>query len=345
MSTAPTHDKQTSFSKQSLAEITRRGIAPSPENYAIFYHVAMGQNNELIREIESIDKNQIPFNAKTSGFLFKRFIISDRNDDIVNDAAESANRLLGDVLRSVSTFGNDTSGYNKGIGDYMERIAVEVPDENLQGLLKEVLEASASMRSRGEELTQRLEKSRTEIESLKENLQQVTSESQKDFLTNLYNRKAYDRLLDEATENAAADETPGDLCLLMIDIDHFKAFNDNFGHLLGDEVIKLVAKSLTDCVKGADIVARYGGEEFSVILPNTPMAGAEKVAEIIRHTISKREMKRKDSGESYGRITVSIGISKFRGVDDTPLTLIKRADDALYKSKNDGRNRVTVEAS
>ena len=130
----------------------------------------------------------------------------------------------------------------------------------------------------------------------------------------------------------------------MMDIDHFKAFNDNFGHLLGDEVLKIVAKSLTDCVKGADVVARYGGEEFSVILPNTPLNGAQRVAETIRATIAKRELKRRDSGESYGQITVSVGVSLLRPGSDTNESLIKRADDALYKSKRHGRNRVTLEA-
>ena len=197
------------------------------------------------------------------------------------------------------------------------------------------------MREHGAELNNKLKQSREEIEGLKKNLEQVTNEAEVDFLTNIFNRKAFERLLDERTEEARISKHP--LCLLMLDIDHFKAFNDNFGHLLGDEVLKIVAKSMKDCVRGADVVARYGGEEFSVILPDTPIAGASKVAETIRETISKRELKRRDSGESYGQITVSIGISVLQPSSDTPTTLIKRADDALYKSKHAGRNRVTVE--
>lgn len=335
-------DKLQLLSEKALEEISRRNLAPTPENYAIFYHAATGQNLELIKEIENLDKNQVPFGKHASNFLYKKFVMEDHNNEIVHDAAESANRLLNDVLRSVGTFGTDTTDYNKELDVYMRRISVEIPDEQTQGLIREVLEASASMKRQGEELNTRLEKSKTEIESLKQNLEQVTYESQKDFLTGVFNRKAYDNILDEKIEDVKADGKP--LCLLMIDIDHFKKFNDNFGHLLGDEVLKIVAKSLTDCVRGADIVARYGGEEFSVILPDTPMIGAQKVAETIRETIAKRELKRRDNGESYGKITVSIGISSLRPSSDTMESLIKRADAALYESKHKGRNRVTTEA-
>lgn len=329
------------WSSNALEEIARRQIEPTPENYAIFYHVATGQNLELIEEINTLDQNGIPFSKKTSNFLFKTFVAADRNQGIVHDAAENANKLLSDVLKTVTSFDSDTSGYNKNLDTYMERISVEVTDENLKGLLKDVLSASSDIRSHGEEINAKLKKSREEIVALKQNLQQVTDESQKDFLTGIYNRKAFDRLLDDSIEEAKTESQP--LSLLMMDIDHFKAFNDNFGHLLGDEVLKLVARSLTDCVKGADIVSRYGGEEFSVVLPDTSVEGAKRVAEIIRKTIAARELKRKDTGKSYGQITVSIGVSLFRPASDTITSLIKRADDALYKSKRDGRNRVTLE--
>ncbi|MDX1975372.1 MAG: GGDEF domain-containing protein, partial [Rickettsiales bacterium] len=142
-------------------------------------------------------------------------------------------------------------------------------------------------------------------------------------------------------ENAlVAKEQNKQLCLIILDIDHFKSFNDRFGHLLGDEVLKTVARTLTDCLKGRDVVARFGGEEFVVILPDTPIEGALKVAEMIRSTISTKELKRKDTGETFGTITVSMGVASFHPTSDTLPTLVKRADDALYKAKHNGRNQV-----
>lgn len=329
------------LSKQSLNEIAKRKLLPVPENYAIFYHMAVGQDSELLRELENIDKNNVPFTSQTTSYLFKKYVIADRNANIVHDAAASANRLLGDVLRAVGQFGKDTSNYNEGVDGYMTKLAVDIPDENVQKMVKDLLSASAEIRKQGEDLNQKLQQSRAEIEDLKKNLDQVTSESQRDFLTGVFNRKAYDRMLEEQIHEAKSHGK--DMCLLMIDIDHFKQFNDKFGHLLGDEVLKIVAKALTDSVRGRDIVARYGGEEFSVVLPDTPLAGAVKVAETIRKAIAARELKRRDNGESYGVITVSIGVSLLRHGSDNTQSLIKRADEALYLSKNRGRNRVTTE--
>lgn len=329
------------ISKQSLSEIARRKLLPVPENYAIFYQAATGQDAELLKELENIEKNNIPFSSQTTSYLFKKYVIADRNEGIVNDAAANANRLLSDVLRAVGQFGKETSTYNADIDTYMGKLSVDIPDQDVQGMIKELLTASSDIRKQGAELNKRLEESRGEIEHLKKNLEQVTTESQRDFLTGVFNRKAYDRLLDEQINEARNQGK--DMCLLMIDIDHFKQFNDKFGHLLGDEVLKIVAKALTDSVRGRDIVARYGGEEFSVVLPDTPMPGAMKVAETICKTIAARELKRRDSGESYGVITVSIGVSLLRHGSDTAVNLIKRADEALYQSKNRGRNRVTAE--
>jgi diguanylate cyclase len=198
------------------------------------------------------------------------------------------------------------------------------------------------MKQRGEKISQKLEESTKEITELKKDLQQVTIESQRDFLTGVFNRKAFEQYVD--TQIALAKEKHTELCLLILDIDHFKQFNDRFGHLIGDEVLKIVARSLTDILKGRDVVARFGGEEFIVILPETPIEGAMKVANMIRTAIADRQLKRKDTGKSYGTITVSAGVARFRPETDTLPVLIKRADDAMYVSKRNGRNRVTCEA-
>jgi diguanylate cyclase len=129
------------------------------------------------------------------------------------------------------------------------------------------------------------------------------------------------------------------MSLMLTDIDHFKTFNDNFGHLTGDQVLRLVAMSVKHNVKGEDTTARYGGEEFAVILPNTILRAAVTVAEHIRRAVMAKELMKRSTGEHLGRMTISIGVATLRK-GDTGQSLIERADTCLYAAKRHGRNRV-----
>lgn len=129
------------------------------------------------------------------------------------------------------------------------------------------------------------------------------------------------------------------MSLMLTDIDHFKTFNDNFGHLTGDQVLRLLAMSVKHNVKGEDTTARYGGEEFAVILPNTILRAAVTVAEHIRRAVMAKELVKRSTGEHLGRMTISIGVATLRK-GDTGQSLIERADTCLYAAKRHGRNRV-----
>jgi diguanylate cyclase len=144
-----------------------------------------------------------------------------------------------------------------------------------------------------------------------------------------------------AVQNALASGEP--LSLVMFDIDHFKYFNDTYGHLTGDQVLRLVATSLKQTIKGQDITARYGGDEFAVLLPDTALRQALTVADHIRRAVMSKELKKKSTGEMLGRVTVSIGVSMLEPGDNTD-SLIERADVCLYAAKRAGRNRVVCEA-
>ena len=163
----------------------------------------------------------------------------------------------------------------------------------------------------------------------------------KDLTFNAWGRKFFDRALEAAVEQAHQNNEP--LSLLMIDIDHFKSFNDNYGHLTGDQVLRLVAMALKASIKGQDVTARYGGEEFAVILPNTALRQALAVADNIRRAVMSKQLKKKSTGEMLGRVTISAGVSIMQAGDDGH-SLIDRADACLYAAKRNGRNRVICEA-
>jgi diguanylate cyclase len=129
---------------------------------------------------------------------------------------------------------------------------------------------------------------------------------------------------------------------LLIDVDHFKRFNDEFGHSVGDQVLKLMAKLLRERLRDIDLPARYGGEELIVVLPGSDLAAASVVAERIRRAVSEGQIIRRSTGEPLPGISVSIGVAQFRG-GEPMADLIERCDRALYLAKKNGRNRVAPE--
>jgi diguanylate cyclase len=338
-----TEQNDQQWAQRAMELLESHKVRPTPENYAVWFNYAAGKNKELIAEIENIEKNKLPFTLDTNSYLYNKYVVGNRNQKVLDDASLAAQKLLQEVLRVVTDFSGEQQSYNKDVDQYIEKISVDFEDENLKNTLKDLVQATTTLRQSGEKITEKLEESKKEITSLRKNLQQVTIEAQRDFLTGVFNRKTFEKMYDELS--MAAKEKQSELCLIMIDIDYFKKFNDKFGHLLGDEVLKTVARSLTEILKGRDVVARFGGEEFVVILPETPIEGAMKVAEMIRNNIASKELKRKDTGETFGSITVSMGVSKFRHESDSLPTLVKRADDALYQSKHKGRNCVTRSSS
>ena len=317
-------------------------VPPIPENYTVWYHYASGRNTLLNEDVNKIIEQSMPFSTQVMASLYQRHFVTNKNQKMVDDTAANAQQMLKNILKAVNDFSGETKHYNQGLDEYIETISKDYGDTDVHNVVKELLGATGSLKARGEHMNAKLEESKLEIDNLRRNLQQVTSEAQKDGLTGLFNRKTFERILDEYMQEA--QDNNHDLCLLMLDVDHFKKFNDTYGHLLGDEVLKIVARTLTDTLKGRDVVARFGGEEFVVFLPETPIEGALRVADTIRQSIASKELKRRDTGENFGRITVSVGVSRYRhGVDDIP-ALVKRADDALYESKRLGRNRVTRES-
>lgn len=333
---------QIDCAKHALELMEKNNISPTPENYAVWFSYSLGKNAELQREIDAIIINKMGFEAENNSYLYQKYIIGNRNQKVLDDAALNAQKVMLEALRIINDFGGETKNYTHDLNHYVEHIGNEFGgDQSVKNMFKEFIDATVSLKKSGEHISHKLEESTREINSLRKNLQQVTVEAQRDFLTGVFNRKSFEKLIDE--QIMLAIEQKSDLSLLMIDVDHFKLFNDKFGHLLGDEVLKIVARALTDTLKGRDVVARFGGEEFVVFLPDTPIEGAMRVAEMIRSTISRKELKRRDTGETYGTITVSIGVSLLRHGQDTLPTLIKRADDALYSAKNNGRNKVCRE--
>ena len=185
---------------------------------------------------------------------------------------------------------------------------------------------------------EQLQQATDEIDALKKKMARYRDEAIKDPLTRIDNRRGFEKKLKDAIDNARISDTS--LCLIIADIDHFKKINDSHGHLVGDSVLRMVAATIKDSVKGRDLVARIGGEEFAVLLPDTPYHGAMKLANNMRLIFERLDLKKKDTGESLGTLTLSFGVAIY-SKDEAGEDFVNRADEALYRSKKAGRNMVT----
>lgn len=173
-----------------------------------------------------------------------------------------------------------------------------------------------------------------QLESANAQLQELAL---RDGLTGMLNRRHWEQCLEREFARHARYETP--TSLVMFDIDHFKSVNDTYGHQIGDEVIREVARTTLQHARGTDYAGRYGGEEFVVLLPDTDLAGADQFAERLRQAIE--QLRIDHQGESLS-FTVSLGVACLTGKVSDHKTLIEHADRALYQSKEGGRNRTTI---
>ncbi len=189
-----------------------------------------------------------------------------------------------------------------------------------------------------------LARTRTQIrrkrfqDRLRENYERSLSLALTDSLTGLYNRRYANAHIGTTLDRSQKDGRP--IALLMIDIDHFKQVNDNYGHAAGDEVLQEISRRIIHCVRSFDMVARLGGEEFIVVLPDAPSQVVLSVAERLRSAMADEPFKISDAATSELSITISIGAAMANLGNETPESLLKRADESLYRAKDSGRNIV-----
>jgi diguanylate cyclase len=320
-----------------LPLMAKNGIPITPKNYTTWYYYVSGKNKELQETIDSFINEASPFSEKTNEMLYQRFFVS-KYEISLNEIRENLQETLLVIVGELAEVSGQTKKYESTALKSVDKLSENMSVRDIKAVLNEVIVATREVRTSGEITQQRLKETTETMKVLQEDFKQAKTELLIDFLTGVLNRKGFDETLARTVR-----ETSDFLCLLIIDIDHFKKFNDVHGHIVGDEVLRFVAKNIQKLIRGNDYVARFGGEEFTVILPKTPLLGAMTVAENIRVSFAKLKLERKGKSEQLGTITVSIGVAQYRSGESTE-TLVKRADQALYFAKNAGRNRVATES-
>jgi diguanylate cyclase len=334
------HERTMAFAEIALGQIKALRQPASPRNYEVWYSYATGYNpslNEMINE--TLARNGTLSEADIEQ-IYETYLSPTRLGERIDKVGSRVMDEIEQVMAMVDVAVGSASNYSESLAGVSQKIN-SADRDGLRAIVESLVQTAKEMEAVNHKLEERLSASKQEINELQENLEVVRTESLTDPLTSLANRKFFDQALTKSITDSSAKNEP--LSLLMTDIDHFKTFNDTFGHLTGDQVLRLVALSVKQNVKGQDTAARYGGEEFAVILPNTVMRSGVTVADHIRRAVMSKELMKRSTGEHLGRVTISIGVATLRPGDDAQ-SLIGRADACLYAAKRNGRNRVICES-
>ena len=319
--------------KQAIPLMVRHNIAPNPVHYALWYTYSKGQEPELNRHLDRVVRDFDYFPPESAAKLFREYIIHDELED-ARIGQQQAISLVDGMERDVSHNVKGNINFQASLGYCLEMLDEPI-DDRLPSILSELQQSTQLMQDQQELFLSQLHAAQSEIKNLRGKLERAQLAATLDGLTQVFNRDTFTRLLEQALSNA-----PQTVALVMLDIDHFKQFNDQYGHPLGDRVLQHVGQVLRDSLPPHATAARYGGEEFCVILKQcSDLASAHAFAEQLRLKIQSLRIKARKADKVLDTITASLGVALFEA-GDTLESLVTRADDALYQAKRNGRNRV-----
>ncbi|MGH6739302.1 MAG: GGDEF domain-containing protein, partial [Bradyrhizobium sp.] len=261
------HERTMAFAEVALGQIRSLRQTAIPRNYEIWYVYATGYNASLNKIINETLARNGKLTESDLEQIYETYLSHIKATDRIDKVGARVIGEIDDVMVLLTDALGVSASYDASLNGATEKLSSANSSEQVKAIAESLLKSTQEMREANKALEERLTLSKNEISNLQQSLEAIRAESLTDPLTGLGNRKYFDRMIDTAVQHALAHGEP--LSLLMFDIDHFKSFNDSYGHLTGDQVLRLVGMSLKQTIKGQDITARYGGEEFAVVLPNT----------------------------------------------------------------------------
>jgi diguanylate cyclase len=321
--------------RQALGHMGRHEAAFNPVTFTLWYEYAAGINPELRAALDQLIHDKLPIGDTAVEKLFQEHV-APYDEVAMRRIGGEMQRVMTGIAQSASQAG-DRAGL---FGAQLDGLSAALQANDVTMLspqLSEALAGTAEMKQSAETLQRQVAASQQEIARLRVDLDRARGEALVDPLTGVLNRKGLDQQLRALFEQAAE---PGRAhCLVMLDIDHFKKVNDAHGHVMGDRVLQGLGEILRQMAPPQLHVARYGGEEFAVVLPHSKLDDAAEFAEQIRARVKAMKIRNRNTQDVLFTITISGGVTALQAGDD-PTSLIARADAALYRSKQSGRDQI-----
>lgn len=322
--------------RKTIPLMIKHKVPTTPVNYALWYSYTTNQMPLLNQALDQSLAQYGHCPPSLSDSLYRTHL-SQGPDSEQGQISHSLQAIMDELCHTMDGSKNETQAFHQSLSKTYQRLSQKVAQgvnvHEANGLVQELLDESKSMHQSSALLNQQLESAHQEIENLKKALKDSLKHANEDPLTGLLNRRAFQQDLNSCIQH----RTP--FSLVLLDIDNFKTFNDDFGHLMGDKVLCSVARHLQAWCEWGMQTYRYGGEEFVVILPGATLQQSWQKAEKLRQVISGIAVQDKQSGKTVSSITVSMGIAEQTGKENG-LAVLARADKYLLQAKSLGRNRV-----
>ncbi|AUI87629.1 GGDEF domain-containing protein [Vibrio azureus] len=328
--------KATANLKKAVPLMIKNRVAATPANYALWYTYVDNAIPELNCALEQALEHYDICPPVLNNQLYQNYIAT-KNETSLEELKTNIEVLLGEIGHSMTDTLADTSSFSETINRSFKKLEAAESNclsfEEVMELIRQLVIDSQDIRHSTQDLSQQLTTASTEISRLKNQLAEVQKDALLDALSGLNNRRAFDNDLQILTNGGQT------MSLILLDIDHFKSLNDDYGHVFGDTVIKTIGRKLKQYCRDGVNVYRFGGEEFAIIIPNRSLLVSRQFAENLRQMIEKMGIRDKRNGTLVQNITASFGVAQF-SQNESAEAFINKADTQLYEAKQLGRNRV-----
>ncbi len=325
------------YLKKAIPHMMEQQLPANPINYTLWYNYVANHIPALNKALDRISSKTPGLSPEQSEELFFNYIISEHLEDH-QQALKDITQIAAGLLSNLNNTMEGGEDFDDKINDHLEELKQAKSMDEVSDIVDKVISSSEEIKVSNQHFMENMKLANNEIASLRHQLQQAEKNAYTDQLTQLYNRHAFDRQLDQLLQTEAVAKN---VCLILADLDHFKSFNDDYGHIIGDRVLQRTGELIQDYSPDNAIGARYGGEEFAIIISNANVDEAMAVAEKLREKLQQLRVKIKSSDKVLDNISASFGVAQFVP-GETAEGFIDRADKALYKAKNNGRNQVTA---